>query len=152
MRTHISITTNNSSYSSTITQTSSFSIFHNILLLILLVLIAFTAIYLLYNLYEWLSVKIRTVRTTESKVTATIFDKEYHAPSFYGFFTGKVFIPQWIAERYILGVEYNSCKYEVEVDEDTYEKAQSGDNIDLVWIRHYDKKGNVIQEEMELPE
>ena len=152
MRTHISIVTNNSSYSSTITQTSNFSIFRNIILFILLVLIVFTTIYLLYYLYELLSVKVRTVRITESKVTATVFDKEYHSPSLYGFLVGRVFVPRWTSERYLLGVEYNSSQYHVEVDEDTYEKARKGDNIDLIWFRHYDKKGKVIQEEMELPE
>lgn len=152
MRTQITFTTNNSSYSSTITRINNFDIFYHISLFIVCAMVAATIIFLLYYFYQWLSVKIRTVRITEIRVIATVIDKEYDAPTLYGYMVGKVFIPHWTDEHYILAVKYKNGTYEVEVDEDAYNKYQKDDSLELVLVKHYDRRGKIIRRRMELPE
>lgn len=153
MKTHISIITNNSSYStSSITQSSKFGVFYYIILFILFFLLVAATAYIIYYIYEWLSVKIRTKKITETPITATIINKEYHAPIYCGYLAGRMYIPRWTDEHYSLDVLYEDEEYEVYVGKSIYQQTEKGESIDLILVKHFDKNGKVIQEEMELPE
>lgn len=91
----------------------------------------------------------------EIEVTATVTEMRYKSSytTFIPIFNGKstTLMPQFHPERYLVTVAYDDLSKTFN-NESLYNKVKEGDEVQLILYNGYDKDGNLVIQDLRLPE
>lgn len=123
-----------------------------VILIVLLLVVDLSIIYGIWSLFCRISIWIRTGEIKRYPVTGKVTDKEYEEDTGYVYNTIlNCMMLSYSSEEYNISVEYKEIE-EIFDDEDLFNQYEEGDSISLILVQKLNKKGEIIEETLELPE